>query len=74
MAFQYAVDSRSQTVQTRLVVPPSDEPPSAVEPAVDAAVELESLPPQAASAVVPATMAAAFRNERREIFLMIFAS
>ena len=37
-------------------------------------VELESLPPQAARAAAAATTALAFRNERREIFLMIFAS
>src|SRR5699024_1110107 len=62
-------------VHTRLVAPPSEAAPeAAVDPAVEAAVELESLPPQAARAAAPATTALAFRNERREIFLMIFAS
>src|SRR5699024_6846258 len=60
-------------VHTRLVAPPSEAAPeAAVDPAVEAAVELESLPPQAARAAAPATTALAFRNERREIFLMIF--
>ena len=61
-------------VQTRLVAPLSELPEAALEVAVEAAVELESLPPQAARAAAPATTALAFRNERREIFLMIFAS
>src|SRR5699024_6115109 len=74
MACQYAVDSLSQMVQTRLVAPSEAVPDAAEEVAVEAAVELESLPPQAASAAAPATTALAFRNERREIFLMVFAS
>ena len=53
MACQYAVDSLSQMVQTRLVAPSEAEPDAAEEVAVEAAVELNRCRPQAASAAAP---------------------